>query len=101
MNFFKWLWENPIYILWLYLAVMTLVAFFAMGIDKRKARKEKRRIPESTLFLLAIIGGSVGGIAGIWVFRHKTLHKQFTIGFPVILILQITLGVFIYIATNK
>lgn len=100
MNFFKWLWQNPIFILWIYLGIMTLVTFLVMGIDKRKAVKQRRRIPESTLFLLAVIGGSVGGILGIYAFRHKTLHKQFTIGFPIILILQVALGIFIFLSTK-
>lgn len=100
MDFFKWLWEHPVYILWIYLGIMTLISFFAMGIDKRKAIKGRRRVPESTLFLLAIIGGSAGGIAGMYVFRHKTLHKQFTVGFPIILILQVALGIFIFISTK-
>ena len=97
MGFFKWLWQNPISILWLYLAVMNLVTFIVMGLDKFYAKKGKRRVPESTLFLLSIIGGSIGGILGIYAFRHKTLHKQFTVGFPIILILQTALGIFIYI----
>lgn len=99
MRFFELLGEHPLYILWLWLAVINLVAFLAMGIDKYKAARQKWRIPEKTLFLLAIIGGSVGGICGIYVFRHKTLHKNFTLGFPAILILQVALGVLIYLNT--
>lgn len=95
MDALKWLWANPIWFLWIYLIIINIVSFAFMGADKRKARREKRRVPESTLFLLAVIGGSVGGIAGIYAFRHKTLHKQFTIGFPIILILQVALGIFI------
>lgn len=95
MDALKWLWANPIWFLWIYLIIINIVSFAFMGADKRKARREKRRVPESTLFLLAVIGGSVGGIAGIYAFRHKTLHKQFTFGFPIILILQVALGIFI------
>ena len=99
MRFIELLGEHPLYILWLWLAVINLVAFLAMGIDKYKAARQKWRIPEKTLFLLAIIGGSVGGICGIYVFRHKTLHRKFTLGFPAILILQVALGVLIYLNT--
>ena len=100
MDFFKWLGQHPVYILWLYLAFMNLVTFVVMGVDKYKASHGKWRIRESTLFLLAIIGGSLGGILGIYAFRHKTLHKQFTIGFPVIIILQAALGIFIFVSTK-
>ena len=73
----------------IYLIVMNLITFLAMYIDKRKAKKGKWRISETALFVLALIGGSIGGIAGMYTFRHKTKKKRFTIGFPVILVLQI------------
>ena len=73
----------------IYVAVMTLVAFLAMGWDKLCAKRDARRVPEKTLFLLAIIGGSIGSIAGMYAFRHKTRHWYFKIGLPLILILQI------------
>ncbi|MDE7323708.1 MAG: DUF1294 domain-containing protein [Lachnospiraceae bacterium] len=75
----------------LYLAVMNLTGFTMMGIDKRKAVKRLWRIPESTLFVIAIIGGSIGSIIGMRVFRHKTKHWYFVFGMPLILILQILL----------
>ncbi len=100
MRFFDFLWQNPLYILWLYLAIINLTAFIIMGIDKHKATHQKWRIPEKTLFLFAAIGGSIGGIAGIYAFRHKTLHKKFTLGFPAILIVQIAIGILIYICTK-
>jgi len=62
-----------------------------MGLDKFKAKNHAWRIPESTLFFIAIIGGSIGSILGMRVFHHKTLHKKFTIGMPLILIIQIAL----------
>lgn len=99
MRFFELLGEQPLYILWLWLAAINLAAFLAMGIDKFRASRQKWRIPEKTLFLLAAIGGSLGGICGVYVFRHKTLHKKFTLGFPAILILQIALGILIYLNT--
>lgn len=60
-----------------------------MGIDKRKAEKGAWRIPEKTLFLLTILGGGIGTIAGMYIFRHKTKKLEFTIGMPAILILEI------------
>lgn len=80
----------------IYLLVINLVAFFTMGLDKWKARKDKWRVPEKTLFLLVLLGGSVGGILGMTVFRHKTKHWYFRIGFPLILVLQIVAVVAIY-----
>ena len=62
-----------------------------MGADKWKARHDNWRVPEKTLFLSAILGGSVGALAGMYLFRHKTKHLSFTIGMPVILALQIAL----------
>lgn len=75
----------------IYLIVINLIAFFAMYLDKRKARYGKWRIPEQSLFILALIGGSIGAIAGMYTFRHKTKKLRFSIGFPMILILQIIL----------
>ena len=69
----------------------TLIAFILMGADKWKARHENWRVPEKALFLSAILGGSVGALAGMYLFRHKTKHLSFTIGMPVILALQIAL----------
>lgn len=68
-----------------------LIALVLMGVDKWKAGHRGWRIPEKTLFLSAILGGSVGALLGMYLFRHKTHHKSFTIGMPVILILQIAL----------
>lgn len=72
-----------------YLCVINITAFITMAADKRKAVKGKWRIPERVLFGTAILGGSVGAIAGMYVFRHKTRHRTFTIGLPVILLLQL------------
>lgn len=72
-----------------YLVIMNLIGFLAMGIDKRKARKHKWRIKEATLFLLAVIGGSIGCWLGMYVFHHKTKHWYFVIGMPAILALQV------------
>lgn len=80
----------------IYLIVINLIAFLAMYIDKRKARYGKWRIPEQTLFILALIGGSIGAIAGMYAFRHKTKKLRFTVGFPVILVLQIILIILVW-----
>ncbi len=77
----------------LYLIVINVVAFLAFGLDKLKAKADAWRIPEKTLLGLAIIGGSVGAILGMRTFRHKTRHKQFSVGLPVILALQLILVV--------
>lgn len=75
----------------IYIIVINLIAFFAMFLDKRKAKYGRWRIPEQTLLILALIGGSIGGIIGMYTFRHKTQKLRFSVGFPVILILQIIL----------
>ena len=80
---------NAITLILVYLAVINLISFTAMGVDKSKARKRSWRIPESTLFVLALIGGSIGSIAGMHLFRHKTRHWYFLYGMPAILFLQI------------
>ena len=82
-------------ILCIYLLVINLVLFAMMGIDKYKARKGLWRIPEKTLFVTAILGGSIGGILGMKLFRHKTLHNSFRFGFPAILIAQLAAAGFL------
>lgn len=79
----------------MYLAVINLTGFAMMGIDKRKAVKKLWRIPESTLFIIAVIGGSIGSIIGMRVFHHKTRHWYFVYGMPLILILQVLLVIVI------
>ena len=74
-----------------YLIIMNLTGFALMGIDKQKARKKAWRIPEATLFLFALCGGSIGSIIGMYAFRHKTKHWYFVIGMPLILVLQLVL----------
>lgn len=88
------------YILY-YLIGMQVIALFLFFIDKQKAIRHKYRIPEKTLFLVAILGGSVGAIAGMQLFRHKTKHLSFRIGLPMILIIQILLVVGLLVGTNK
>lgn len=86
---------KPLTILTIYLIFMNLLAFLLMGLDKSKARRNRWRIPEKTLFLSAILGGSIGAILGMQVFRHKTKHASFRIGMPCILIVQLGLAVYI------
>lgn len=75
----------------IYLVFINLFTFFMMWLDKRKAKKGKWRIPENTLLLFVLLGGGIGGIAGMYTFRHKTQKAKFVIGFPVILICEIIL----------
>ena len=78
-----------------YLAFISLLLFVLMGVDKAKAKRGSRRVPEATLFFLAVVGGSLGGLLGMAAFRHKTLHKSFRIGFPVIFLCQLALAVYL------
>ena len=74
-----------------YLIIVNLIGFFIMGVDKLKAKKRAWRIPESTLFVVALIGGSLGTTVGMHVFRHKTRHWYFLYGMPAILVIQIAI----------
>lgn len=73
----------------IYLIVINIVGFFAMGIDKWKAKNNAWRIPENTLFVITALGGGIGTIVGMYTFRHKTKKARFTLGLPAILILEI------------
>ena len=83
------------YLLW-YLAAVNLVTFTVYGVDKAKAKRGAWRVPEKTLFLLPLLGGSVGALLGMLVFRHKTKHWYFAWGIPLILLAQIALTVWVY-----
>lgn len=72
-----------------YLLLVNILAYSLMGVDKAKARQSKRRIPEKMLFLIALFGGSMGSIVGMYSFRHKTKHWYFVAGMPLILLLQL------------
>lgn len=86
---------NVITLLLGYFILMNLIGFALMGIDKYRAKKRSFRIPEATLFIVAIIGGSIGSIIGMYAFHHKTRHWYFVYGMPFILILQIMLFIFL------
>lgn len=91
-----------IIILLSYLLVANLVAFAAYGIDKWKAKKDKWRIPESTLLWMAALGGSIGAWMGMRVWHHKTMHKKFKYGVPAIIIAQIALVCYLgYLYFNR
>ena len=79
-----------------YLLIVNAVAYFLMMADKIKAKKNLWRIPESTLMLSALLGGSIGALAGMYHFRHKTRHPKFTIGIPAILTVQVLLVMYIH-----
>ena len=78
-------------IVWIVIAVMNLIAFALMGIDKHKAKAGKWRIKEATLFLATGLMGGLGGTLGMYAFRHKTKHWYFKLGFPALLIVQVAL----------
>ena len=83
----------------IYLLAINIIAFLAMGIDKRKAKSGAWRIPESTLMSLVLLGGGIGGLAGMYTFRHKTKKPKFFIGFPAILTIEIAAVIYILINT--
>ena len=81
-----------------YLLAVNIASFLLYGIDKYKAKKGKWRVSEATLLMMAVIGGSIGAWAGMRLWHHKTMHKKFKYGIPVIIILQVALAV--YLLTN-
>ena len=81
-----------------FLIVMNIIGFASMGIDKKRAQRSAFRIPEATLFAIAIIGGSLGSILGMRIFHHKTKHWYFKFGMPLILILQILAAVLLHLS---
>lgn len=83
--------------LYLYLIIMNALAFLFMLIDKAKAKKNRWRIPEKTLLGLCAIGGSLGGLLAMKIFRHKTLHPQFSIGIPVMLAVHVVLLILLHV----
>ncbi|MFC0469501.1 DUF1294 domain-containing protein [Halalkalibacter kiskunsagensis] len=88
-----------IIILIICIIIINILAFIVMGVDKDRAKRRERRVPERSLFMFAVIGGSLGIYAGMKTFRHKTKHKSFTIGIPLIFIAQLTVVVFILLSS--
>lgn len=81
----------------IYLLVLNLAGFLSMGLDKWKAQAGQWRIPEKTLFSIALLGGSVGSILGMQIFRHKTRHTSFVVGIPLILLLQLAAAIAVHL----
>ena len=81
-----------------YLLAINALSFSLYGIDKYKAKKNQWRISEATLLMMAAIGGSLGACAGMRLWHHKTMHKKFKYGIPIIIIIQVALAV--YLLTN-
>lgn len=84
-----------------YLLIINALGFLLMLVDKWKARKNRWRVRESTLLLIAALGGSVGSLAGMYLFRHKTLHLKFTLGIPLILAAQCIAAVLVMALATK
>ena len=96
-NLLWWLGMNTLHsCLAYYLLGINAVTFIVYGIDKYKAKKAKWRIPEATLLLLAVLGGSIGAWMGMKVWHHKTMHKKFKYGIPAILLIQIALITYLH-----
>ncbi|HIR64726.1 MAG TPA: DUF1294 domain-containing protein [Candidatus Faecousia faecigallinarum] len=83
-------------ILLVYLVLVNAAGLLFMFVDKQKAQRGQWRIPEATLMLTAAIGGSVGSLLGMYLFRHKTRHSKFTVGIPLILVLQVALAIWLW-----
>ena len=79
----------------IYLVIINISTFCLYGIDKSAAIKQKRRIPNKVLLFMAVIGGSIGALAGMYIFRHKTKKWYYTVTVPVILLIQVTAAVFL------
>lgn len=78
-----------------YLLIINATGFLLMLIDKKKAQKRKRRIPEMTLMMVAVAGGSIGSLIGMYTVRHKTQKKKFTLGIPAIFVLQLYISFYL------
>lgn len=86
-------------LLWIfigYLVTINMIGLAVMGIDKLKAKRHAWRIPEKGLFLVSILGGSIGTWAGMYLFRHKTKHWRFVVGMPAIFVLHVIAGIYIF-----
>ena len=88
---------KPEYLLAIYIVAINLFAYILYGVDKSKSKKAKWRISERALIIIALVGGSVGALLAMKKFHHKTKHKKFTIGVPLILVAQIALAVYVII----
>ena len=91
--------ETLISVVWYAVAAMNVIAFVLMGVDKIKAKMDKRRIPEKVLFLFAILFGAMGGTIGMYSFCHKTKHWYFAVFFPALALVQFALLVYFKFST--
>lgn len=80
----------------IYFLAINIVLFVVMGVDKYRAIRRRWRIPEATLFILALVGGACGGTVGMYSFRHKTKHWYFAVFFPLLAFAQLALYFFVY-----
>ncbi|WP_078391891.1 DUF1294 domain-containing protein [Shouchella patagoniensis] len=80
----------------IYFGIITIVGFIVMGVDKTRAKTRARRISERNLWIIGLIGGSLGVYIGMYTYRHKTLKRSFSIGVPILIFIQAALGLFIY-----
>lgn len=96
LDFFNKNSELLIYLI-IYLIIINLTGFLAMAIDKRRAKKGEWRIKEGTLFMITLLGGGIGTISGMYVFRHKTKKLKFTVGLPTILLVEVVLIIYLLI----
>ncbi|QFF99664.1 DUF1294 domain-containing protein [Psychrobacillus glaciei] len=87
-------------IILLFILIMSLIAFFVMGYDKSQAKKHKQRVSERTLWMLALFGGGIGAYFGMQLFRHKTKHTNFRVGFLMLMIIYAFLIFWIVKANN-
>lgn len=92
-------------ILWkaalLWVMALSFSSFILMGVDKRRAKNKRWRVPEKTFFILAAMGGAPGAVVGMWVFRHKTRHWYFKYGLPAILLLQFGLALWLWVGLKS
>ena len=88
-------------LLFYYLLIINAVGFLLMLVDKWKAKKNRWRVRESTLLAVAALGGSIGSLLGMYLFRHKTLHLKFTVGIPLILAAQCLFAVLVMALAAK
>ncbi len=79
-----------------YLFILNLAGLLAMGVDKYRAKRHAWRIPEANLFLVSLLGGSIGTWAGMYLFRHKIKHRRFVILMPLICIVHVFLAVYVF-----
>ena len=90
-----------IFKIWLiYLEAVNLLTLAVFGLDKHRARVHRERIPEAALLGLAVLGGSIGALAGMYLFRHKTRKRKFTIGVPLILLAEVAFFLLLFFAVS-